>query len=107
MIATVAAEVGLMAVRKIMAGWAASKGKNDLVSYTASSRVEPICLIDSDCIHHEMLPDVMQSLQSIFSGYYLQAMAISTNIGKIDVVKQLDKLNPNRDVGANAANDGF
>lgn len=46
-----------------------------------------------------MLPDVLQSLQSIFSGYYLQALAISTNIGKINVVKHLDKLNPNRNVG--------
>lgn len=103
MLGTIGAEIGLAALKKIAAAWSANKGAGDLVRFTASTRVEPICLIDSDVVHHEMLPDVMQSLQSIFSGYYLQAMAISTNIGRIDVVKQLDKLNPNRDPGANAA----
>lgn len=94
-------DVGLGILKKIFAGWAASASGTDLVKFTSSARVEPICLIDNDVMHHEMLPDVMQSLQSIFAGYYLQAMAISTNIGKIDVVKQLDRLNPNRSVGAN------
>ena len=100
MIGTITAEVGLSVLKKIAAAWLANKGTGgDLIKFTAASRVEPICLIDSDVIHHEMLPDVLQSLQSIFSGYYLQALAISTNIGKINVVKHLDKLNPNRNVG--------
>lgn len=102
MIGTITAEVGLAVLKKIAAAWMSNKGNGgDLIKFTAASRVEPICLIDSDVIHHEMLPDVLQSLQSIFSGYYLQALAISTNIGKINVVKHLDKLNPNRNIGAN------
>ena len=102
MIGTVAVEVGLAVVKKVAAAWLANKGNGgDLIKFTAASRVEPICLIDSDVIHHEMLPDVLQSLQSIFSGYYLQALAISTTVGKISVVRHLDKLNPNRNVGAN------
>lgn len=98
-IEAIAVEVGLQILKKVVAAWSsASEGGGDLIKFTAPSRVEPICLIDSDVVHHEALPDVMQSLQSIFSGYYLQAMAISTTIGKIDVVKQLDKLNPNRNL---------
>lgn len=104
MLGTIGAEIGLAALKKIAAAWVANKGSSDLIKFTAPSRVEPICLIDSDVVHNEMLPDVMQSLQSIFSGYYLQAMAISTNIGRIDVIKQLDKLNPNRNAEGNAIN---
>lgn len=97
----VAAEIGLAVMKKVVAAWSAAKDSTDLIKFTAPSRVEPICLIDSDVIHHEALPDVMQSLQSIFSGYYLQAMALSTTVGKIDVIKQLDKLNPQRNASAN------
>ncbi len=94
---SVTAEIGLGVLKKVFAAWMQNKGQGgDLIKYTASSRVEPIALIDSDVLHHDMLPDVMQSLQSIFAGYYLQALAISSNIGRIDVIKHLDKLNPNR-----------
>lgn len=96
------ADIGLSVLKKVVAAWSsASEGGGDLIKFTAPSRVEPICLVDSDVVHHEALPDVMQSLQSIFSGYYLQAMAISTTIGKIDVIKQLDRLNPNRNFAGN------
>lgn len=87
--------IGLSVIRKLADLWTSAKSES-LIDYTAATRVEPIVLIDSDCLYHEMLPDVMQSLQSIFSGYYLQGMAISMNVGKIEVTRQLDKLNPNR-----------
>ncbi len=100
----IGAEIGLGVMKKIVSAWLSNKGQGgDLIKFTAASRVEPICLIDSDVLHHEMLPDVLQSLQSIFSGYYLQALAISANVGKIDVVKHLDKLNPNRTVNTTEA----
>jgi hypothetical protein len=44
----------------------------------------------------------MQTLTSIFSGYYLQAVALSVNIGKIDVINLLDRVNPNRSLDDNA-----
>lgn len=90
-------DIGLSVIRKVTDLWAASKS-DSLIDYTAPSRVEPIALIDADCMYHDMLPDVMQSLQSIFAGYYLQAMAISMNVGKVEVMRHLDKLNPQRNV---------
>lgn len=95
-------DIGLSVIRKVSDLWRATKS-NSLVDYTAPSRVEPIALIDADCLHHELLPDTMQSLQSIFSGYYLQAFSISMNVGKIEVMRHLDRLNPNRDPGLSAA----
>lgn len=69
---------------------------NSLVSFTESSRVEPLTIVGTDCMHLDYLPDVLQSLLSIFSGYYLQALAMTTQINGTSVTKHLDRLNPNR-----------
>ena len=89
------ADIGLSAIRKITDLWSGAKA-DSLIDYTRVARVEPIVLIDNDCLYLESLPEVMQSLQSVFAGYYLQAIAISTNVGKVEVMRHLDKLNPNR-----------
>jgi hypothetical protein len=109
-----AAEIGLSVIRKITDLWLKEKINNtaamkadSLVEYTKVARVEPIVLIDTDCLYVESLPDIQQSLLSIFAGYYLQAIAISTNIGKINVIRHLDRLNPNRNVGDSATSTGF
>lgn len=95
--------VGLNVVRKIQDLWSGAKA-DSLIDYTQVARVEPIVLIDTDAMESDILPDVMQTLQSIFSGYYLQAMAISTNVGKVEVQRHLDKLNPHRNPGDSATN---
>lgn len=89
------ADIGLSTFRKITDLWSGAKA-DSLIDYTRVARVEPIALIDNDCLYLDSLPEVMQSLQSIFAGYYLQAIAISTNVGKVEVTRHLDKLNPNR-----------
>lgn len=76
---------------------------SSLVSFTKSTRVEPIVLIDRRLAPLPYLGDIMQSLSSIFSGYYLQAVALMTHINSINVVRALDSLNPNRDVNDAAA----
>lgn len=77
-----------------------NQGADSLVGYTAPARVEPLCLIDSSLTYSEMLPSTMQSLLALFTGYYLQAFALSANVGNVNVVAALDKLNPNRDAAA-------
>lgn len=67
-----------------------------LVEFTSAARVEPLTLVSSDCINLEYLPDVLQSLQSLFTGYYLQAVSLTATIGDVKVIKLLDKLNPSR-----------
>lgn len=96
------ANIGLGSVRRIVDLWSSSRA-DSLIDYTKVARVEPFVLIDSNCLFAEMTPDVMQSLQSIFTGYYLQAVAVSANIGNVSVLRQLDKLNPNRDALDGAA----
>ena len=75
---------------------------SSLVNATSVARVEPIVIVDRDCIFLEYLPDVLQSTQSIFVGYWLQALSLITNVGDVNVARVLDKLNPNRKVDTSA-----
>lgn len=75
---------------------------DSLIEYTQPTRVEPIVLMDDRVVTLPYAGDVMQSLSSVFAGYYLQAIALSVNVGRVDVIKLLDKLNPNRNLDENA-----
>lgn len=75
-----------------------AKKTDSLVSFTKSTRVEPIVMIDRRLAHTQELPDIMQSLLSLFSAYYLQAIALLTHVESINVIKVLDTLNPQRDM---------
>lgn len=69
---------------------------DSLIEYTQVTRAEPITLVDASAVHLPYIGDIMQSLSSIFAGYYLQAVALSVNVGRIDVIKLLERVNPNR-----------
>lgn len=81
---------------KLPGRFARATAVGSLIDASSAARVEPLCIVSGDCIHLEYLPDVLQSLQSIFTGYYLQAIAMTAEIGNVKVVKLLDALNPNR-----------
>lgn len=72
-----------------------------LIEYTQPTRVEPVVLLDDKLVSLPETSDILQSLSSIFAGYYLQAVALSVNVGNVDVIKLLDKLNPNRSLDDN------
>lgn len=67
---------------------------DSLVEFTRPTRVEPVVLMDDRILHVDYMGDLMQSLSSIFAGYYLQAVALQVNVGRVDVVKLLDAVNP-------------
>jgi hypothetical protein len=73
--------------------------ENSLVGATSIARVEPLCIVDSDVVNLEYLPDTLNVLQNIFSGYYLQALQLMTNLGSVSVSKTLGRLNPGRSGG--------
>jgi hypothetical protein len=75
----------------------ASYFKNSsLIDVSQVARVEPIVMIDASCMNWENLTDVTQSLQAIFSGYYLQAVNMLATVGGVSVASKLAPLNPNR-----------
>jgi len=86
----------LTAVGKIPDMFRAARS-GSLVEYTKMTRVEPVVLVGTDAVAIPYIEDVMHSITSIIAGYYLQAVALSVNIGKVDVVRLLERLNPSRD----------
>ena len=74
---------------------------NSLVEYASHTRAEPICLIENEISHIQEMQDINRTLLTIFSGYYLSSVAISTNVGDINIIKQLDKVNPHRRISNN------
>lgn len=63
------------------------------------ARVEPLTLIDTDCVNYEYTPDITQSLLNIFAGYYLQAVnVLGSTINNVSVAKKLAPLNPHRSI---------
>jgi len=85
----------LGAASKIIEGFR-TLNTDSLPEYTRSTRVEPIVLLDDALRSQPYTEDLLQTLTSIFSGYYLRAIAISGNVGRIDTIKLLDKLSTNR-----------
>lgn len=68
-----------------------------LSEVTKLARVEPLVIVSKDCVNLDYLPDVLQTLTNIFTGYYLQAVALQTKIENVNIRKILDRLNPDRD----------
>lgn len=96
-------DVGMSVVKHITDLFRSAKSDN-YISYTKPMRVEPVTTIDSNCLFQDGLQELLQVLQNIFAGYYMQAVSIDMQIGSINVMRKLDKLNPNRDPVDSAAN---
>jgi len=73
-----------------------SSTSESLIEYTQDTRVEPVVILDNSLRNQPYITDALQSLVSVFSGYYLQAVSISANVGDIDVTKLLGKLSTER-----------
>lgn len=72
-----------------------STGNISYGDVTKPMRVEPIVIVSNDIVNTEFMPDVMQSLQNIFAGYYMQAVTLIGDVNSVKAVKTLDRLNPN------------
>jgi hypothetical protein len=93
--AAAGAVVGQAAIKMFMDRAQAVNASTDLVSFSQPARVEPLVLVDTDALYVEELHDVLQSLQSIFAGYYLQAVSLDSTVGNLKVLETLGKFNPN------------
>lgn len=70
---------------------------SSLTSITKLTRAEPLTIISNDCANLEYLPELLNTTASVYSGYFLQAVAMLTRVNDVEVVRLLDRLNPDRD----------
>lgn len=87
--------IGINAIRRVIDLIQAGKAES-LVDLTAPARVEPICLIEGNLVNYEGTPVILQSMTNLFAAYYLQGLMMMSSIGRIEVRRRLDRLNPNR-----------
>lgn len=89
-------KIGLSFFQRLSDIWSSTRA-NSYSEYVKGGRIEPITIIDSSLQHTEYIEPILLSMQSIFAAYFLQAVSFSMNVGKVNVKRELDKLNPNRD----------
>ena len=76
-----------------------------LIDIARVARVEPILVVDADVMNVDFLSDVINSMHTQFSGYYLQAVNLLGTIGGVSVAEKLAPLNPNRGMAFEARQD--
>jgi hypothetical protein len=96
------AKIGLNGFVSAIAMMRAGKA-HSLIDYAKATRVQPLCLVSADLLFEPATSDITQALLSSYTAFYLQAVAVSTTVGKISVLDKLDRLNPNRDMLSDAA----
>lgn len=101
MAAKIAAEAGKILMKDPSA--ITDFNAKSLVEFTQSTRVEPICAVDTRLTGYDFTTDVMKMLNSRYAGMYLAAGSLVGDIGGIKTVKALDKINTSRNVSLNIA----
>lgn len=69
---------------------------NSLADLAKPCRVEPLVIIDKAIANQPYMEDLMKMSLSQFAAYYLQAVNMLSNVGRIETLKMFDTLNPNR-----------
>lgn len=72
---------------------------SSLADLTKPARVEPLAIIDQTIADQPYMVPLLKLATSNFAGYYLQAVNMILGVGRIDTLKVLDSLNPDRSLG--------
>ena len=86
---------GLSTLSRVLNVFSASKVDNYL-DYTQVLRVTPTTIVDSDLELVPYIKDVLMTTNALMAGLYLQAASLMCTVGRIDIRRHLDQLNPNR-----------
>jgi hypothetical protein len=78
--------------------WRRFATPTSLSEITQNTRVEPLCLIDTELLQLEELPEISAAMQAIFAGYYMHGLSLISVLGDITVSDKLGRVNPNRPV---------
>lgn len=70
-----------------------------LADLARPARVEPLVIVDATLQNQPFMEDIMKMSLTSFTAYYMQAVSMIQNVGRIDTLKVFDSLNPNRSIG--------
>lgn len=86
---------GLSLLSRVLDIFRASKADN-YFDYTQVLRVTPTTIVDADLELVPYIKDVLMTTNQLVAALYLQAATLMCTVGKIDIRRHLDQLNPNR-----------
>lgn len=72
-------------------------GDSALSDLTKLTKVEPLVVISKELMGLEVMPSVLNGLLSFTIADYLQAVDILGKVKDVELIRQLEKLNPDRD----------
>ena len=87
--------MGLSMISRALDIFRSSKADN-YFDYTQVLRVTPTTLVDADLELVPYIKDVLFTTNQLIAAVYLQAATLMCTVGKIDIRRHLDQLNPNR-----------
>jgi hypothetical protein len=77
-------------------------GADNLIAFTKTTRVEPIALVDQRLMGRESTTQVLSAMSALFTAYYMQAVALLVSVKRINTLRLLDQVNPQRDISTAA-----
>lgn len=78
------------------------QSEGSLIEFTQSTQNVILVTVEDLLTHHAVIPEILKFCTNIYTGYYLQAVALLNNIGNCNVRQTLDRLNTSRSVSSNA-----
>lgn len=74
------------------------ESRNDnLIEFTQQTRNDFLTLVETDLVSLPIMPDLLDQLQNMVSGYFLQAVSLMTDIDGVDVRERLSRTSTKRD----------
>lgn len=68
--------------------------EKSLLDFTRVGQVTPMVIVDSDIRFNPLTKDILHCLSTMFTGYYMQALAYEDLIDDVKITDRLDKFNP-------------
>lgn len=91
---TTASSAAVTAVGRAVS--AITEREKSLIEFSRKREIMPAIIIDNDIRHLPVIKDACHVLVSLFTAYYLQAVAGEDMLGDVTVNQRLDKFNPGR-----------
>ena len=76
---------------------AAYSGHTSFNSVAKLTTIEPLTIVSKDCVNLEYITDINKTALDMFAASYLQAVNLLTRVNSVEIIRVLDKLNPDRD----------
>lgn len=92
--------LGGSAIKKIVEAVRAGRSISSLADLAKPLRVEPLMLVDQELADHPAMPDISRHALSTYIGYYTLGFSALMQVGRIDTLKVMDAMNPNRSFGS-------